>query len=179
MTMHHTKCRMPQPSRARRARGAALGGTLLLAAMAAAASLAAQAPNDVSRLAFMAGCWELRTPTRITHEQWMAPLGGLMLGMSRTVVRDVAREWEALRVEVKDGVATYLAQPGGRPATPFPATALTDSSVTFANPSHDFPQRILYRKVGADSLVARIEGDQGGQVRGMNFPMKRVACAGG
>ncbi len=102
-----------------------------------------------------------------------------MLGMSRTVVRDVAREWEALRVELKDGVATYLAQPGGRPATPFPATALTDSSVTFANPSHDFPQRILYRKVGADSLVARIEGDQGGQVRGMNFPMKRVACAGG
>lgn len=144
-----------------------------------ASPLAAQAPNDLGRLAFMAGCWELRTPTRVTHEHWMAPLGGMMLGMSRTVVRDVAREWEALRVEAKDGIVTYLAQPGGRPATPFPASAITDTSVTFSNPAHDFPQRIVYRRLGADSLVARIEGDQGGQAKGMNFPMKRVACGGG
>ena len=100
-------------------------------------------------------------------------------GQDTCLVIYPVREWEALRVEVKDGVVTYLAQPGGRPATPFPAATITDTSVTFSNPSHDFPQRILYRKVGADSLVARIEGDQGGQVRGMNFPMKRVACVGG
>lgn len=141
-----------------------------------ATPVAAQAPNELGRLAFMAGCWELRTPTRVTHEQWMAPLGGVMLGMSRTVVRDAAREWEFLRLAVSGGVVTYLAQPGGRPATAFPASVVTDSSVTFANPGHDFPQRILYRRVGADSLVARIEGEQGGQLRGMDFPMKRVAC---
>lgn len=151
---------------------AAVAGFLL------ATPLAGQAPNDLGRLAFMAGCWELRTPTRVTHEQWMAPLGGVMLGMSRTVVRDVAREWEFLRLEVMGGVVTYLAQPGGRPATPFPASAVTDTSVTFANPTHDFPQRILYHRAGADSLIARIEGDQGGQARGMNFPMKRVTCGG-
>lgn len=141
-----------------------------------ASPAAAQAPNDLGPLAFMAGCWELRTPTRVTHEQWMAPLGGVMLGMSRTVVRDAAREWEFLRLAVTDGVVIYLAQPGGRPATPFPASVVTDSSVTFSNPAHDFPQRILYRRLGADSLMARIEGDTGGQVKGMNFPMKRVVC---
>lgn len=165
---------IPNPRKTRRVlrRMAAVAGFLL------ATPLAAQAPNDVGRLAFMAGCWELRTPTRVTHEQWMAPLGGVMLGMSRTVVRDVAREWEFLRLDVSDGVVTYLAQPGGRPATPFPASVVTDTSVTFANPAHDFPQRILYRRAGADSLIARIEGDQGGQAKGMNFPMKRVTCSG-
>jgi Domain of unknown function (DUF6265) len=147
-----------------------------LSAPGAARRLHAQAPADLARLAFLAGCWEHRTPSRVTHEQWMAPLGGLMLGMSRTVVRDVAREWEALRVDVRDGVLTYQAQPGGGPPTPFAAVALTDSSVTFANPAHDFPQRILYRRVGADSLIARIEGDRGGTVRGTDFPMRRVTC---
>lgn len=174
MGIGRTVCRMQQ--RVARRFTCCVAGTV---GLLITTPLAAQAPNDLGRLAFMAGCWELRTPTRVTHEQWMAPLGGMMLGMSRTVVRDVAREWEALRVEAKDGVLTYLAQPGGRPATPFPASAVTDTSVTFSNPSHDFPQRILYRRAGADSLVARIEGDQGGQAKGMNFPMKRVACGGG
>lgn len=151
-----------------------VAAALLLAVLPQVA--AAQAPADLDRLAFMSGCWELRTPTRVTHEQWMAPLGGLMVGMSRTVVRDAAREWEALRVEIRDGVVTYAAQPGGRPPTYFAAVAITDSTVTFANPTHDFPQRILYRTSGADSLIARIEGDQGGQLRGLTFPMRRITC---
>ena len=102
-----------------------------------------------------------------------------MLGMSRTLVRGTAREFEFLRIVLRDSVPTYLAQPGGGAPTAFAAVLVSDTAVLFANPSHDFPQRIVYRKVGADSLVARIEGDQGGQVRGMNFPMKRVACVGG
>lgn len=146
-------------------------------APALARRLPAQAPADLPRLAFLAGCWEQRTPTRVTHEQWMAPLGGLMVGMSRTVVRDAAREWEALRIQVQGGVVTYLAQPGGRPPTAFPATAVSDTSVTFANPQHDFPQRILYRRAGPDSLIARIEGDAGGQLRGMDIPMRRTPCS--
>lgn len=172
MRSRNTIGRLPTKQRPHRVNGyaVALLGLLL------ATPVPAQAPNDVGRLAFMAGCWELRTPTRVTHEQWMPPLGGMMLGMSRTVVRDMAREWEALRIETKDGVVTYLAQPGGRPATPFPASAITDTSVTFANPAHDFPQRILYRRLGTDSLLARIEGDQAGQAKGMNFPMKRISC---
>lgn len=147
-------------------------GLLLVATPA----LHAQAVSSLDRLTWLAGCWELRTATRVTHEQWMAPLGGMMLGMSRTVAGDVAREWEALRIVSRDGALVYAAQPGGRPATDFTATVVTDSSVTFANPEHDFPQRIIYRRVGSDSLIARIEGEMNGQGRGIDFPMKRVTC---
>ncbi len=161
------------------ARSLRLFGFVVISSFAAGAAgpLRAQAPADLPRLGFLAGCWEQRTATRVTQEQWMAPLGGLMVGMSRTVVRDVAREWEALRIQARDSVVTYIAQPGGRPPTYFPATAIADGSVTFANPQHDFPQRIIYRKVGADSLIARIEGDQGGQLRGMDIPMRKVPCS--
>ncbi len=143
----------------------------------AASTLQGQSPTSLDRLAWLAGCWELRTATRVTHEQWMAPLGGLMVGMSRTVAGGVVREWEALRIEARDGALVYAAQPGGRPATDFAATVVTDSSVTFANPAHDFPQRIIYRRVGSDSLVARIEGEINGQSRGIDFPMRRSNCA--
>ncbi|HRP08840.1 MAG TPA: DUF6265 family protein [Gemmatimonadales bacterium] len=152
--------------------------TLLAVASAVTIHASAQAPDPLSRLGFLAGCWELNAGSRVTHEQWMAPLGGMMVGMSRTVAGGTAREWEALRIIVRNGTPVYAAQPGGREATSFTATSITDTSVVFANPEHDFPQRILYRMRGADSLIARIEGERNGAVRGIDFPMRRVACGG-
>ena len=131
---------------------------------------------ELAKLRWLAGCWELRTPTRVTQESWMAPAGGLMLGTSRTVVRDVAREFEFLRIELRDGKPTYVAQPGGGAATAFAATFVSDTAARFENPQHDFPQGIAYRRVGTDSLVASIDGPQGGALRTMRFPMRRVDC---
>jgi hypothetical protein len=158
----------------RRMLPAGLACALLLGFTGQTAS--AQAVDPLERLAFMAGCWEMRTPTRVSHEQWMAPSGGMMLGMSRTVVSGVAREWEALHIVVRDGAVTFGAQPGGSAPVFFTATETTDSSATFANPAHDFPQRIIYRRRGADSLFARIEGGEGANVRWIDFPMRRLAC---
>lgn len=124
----------------------------------------------------MAGCWELRGANRVTHEQWMAPAGTLMLGMSRTMSGDTVREWEQIRIEVQDGKPTYVARPSGQAEASFPATLVSDTAVVFANPAHDFPQRIRYRRASTDSIVARIEGERSGQTRGIDFPMKKVPC---
>ena len=144
----------------------------------ASATASANAPAaTVAQLRWLAGCWELRTPTRLTQESWIAPAGGLMLGVSRTVVRDVAREFEFLRIELRDGVPAYVAQPGGGPATAFRATFVSDTAARFENPQHDFPQGIAYRRVGSDSLIASIDGPEGGAPRTIAFPMRRVSCA--
>lgn len=140
-------------------------------------SLAAQAVNDVARLGWIAGCWEQRAGTRVAHEQWMAPLGGMMMGMNRTVAGNVVRSWEQLRIEVLNGKASYVSQPSGQTLTAFAASFVSDTLVVFENPQHDFPTKILYRKLGADSLWARIEGPQGGKTRGIDFPMKRIRCS--
>jgi hypothetical protein len=137
---------------------------------------ASSAAADVARLGWLAGCWELRTPTRVTQERWTAPAGGLMLGTSRTVVRGVAREFEFLRLEVREGVVQYVAQPGGRPPTAFAAREVTDSTATFENPAHDFPQRVIYRRTGPDSALGRIEGLRDGQPRAVDFPLRRERC---
>lgn len=155
----------------------------LVAALAAPANAQDRAPTnaapDVRRAAWIAGCWELRSGARVTHEQWMSPAGGAMLGMSRTTVRDTLREWEHLYLGPATGAVVYVARPSRQAETEFTAVTLSDTLLLFENPAHDFPQRIRYRRLGRDSLVARIEGVRGGQLRGVDFPMRRVACADG
>lgn len=144
---------------------------------AAGAPATAAAPGiNVPPPAWLAGCWELRAGARVTHEQWMASAGGVMLGMSRTVVRDTVREWEHLYLGPRAGGLAYVARPVRQAETAFGATAVNDTMAVFENLAHDFPQRIIYRRRGADSVVARIEGPRNGQLRGLDFPMRRVSC---
>lgn len=53
---------------------------------------------------------------------------------------------------------------------------MSKDSVTFENPQHDFPQKVSYRLESADRLIGRIEGNRGGSLRGIDFPMRRVPC---
>lgn len=121
---------------------------------------------------WLAGCWEQRTGNRESLEMWMPPAGGLMLGASRTIVGGAVREYEQVMIKVEGGKLVYTALPSGQPTASFTSTNVTDSSFTVENPQHDFPQRIIYRRRGADSLIARIEGG----TRGFDYPMRRTSC---
>jgi hypothetical protein len=50
-----------------------------------AQSVGAQGTETIHSLGWLAGCWELRTPTRTVEEYWMRPRGGTMLGMGAMV----------------------------------------------------------------------------------------------
>ena len=141
-------------------------------------ALLALRPQDdpLARLDWLAGCWELERGTRRTLEMWMPPAGGLMLGSSRTVSNGQLVEWEQIRLTVRDGRLIYTAAPSAQAVTEFAAVAVTDSGFTVENPQHDFPQRIRYARRGADSLVARIKGKTPRGERGVDYPMRRVAC---
>jgi dipeptidyl aminopeptidase/acylaminoacyl peptidase len=135
-------------------------------------------PDRLAQVRWLAGCWERRSNQRVTLEMWMPPDGNLMLGASRTVQGGVAREFEHLRLEApNDSGIVYTALPSGQAETPFRSTLVSDSGFTVENLAHDFPQRIIYRRHGADSLVARIEGPGPNGPRGIDFPMRRIACA--
>jgi len=109
----------------------------------------------------------------------MVPRGGVMLGMSRTVRNDSLIEFEHVRIERRGADLYYVASPARQATAEFKATAMTDSSITFENPAHDFPRKIVYRRQGADSLVASIEGPRGGTTRTIAFPYRRVGCPSG
>lgn len=136
----------------------------------------ASANAQAAAPAWLAGCWEQRAGNRETVEMWMSPAGGMMLGASRTVVAGTVHEYEQLILKVEGGKLVYTASPSGQPAASFTSTAVTDSSFTVENLQHDFPQRIIYRRQGRDSVIARIEGPGPSGPRGFDYPMRRIAC---
>lgn len=131
---------------------------------------------QTSALKWMAGCWEHGTNKLVVAEQWSFPRAGMMLGSGQTTRGDSTIEYEHTRIFERDGKLVYSAQPSGQAAAEFVADSVRGLSVTFSNPAHDFPQRVIYRSLSADSLLGRVEGLRGGQVRGVNFSYRRVSC---
>lgn len=148
---------------------------LVIALLATAAAPAAQ-NEPLAALRWLAGCWELRGGNRAVLEMWMPPEGGVMLGVSRTLVGGTMHDSERLRLAVRDSRVVYTALPAGQAETDFTATTVSDRGFRVENPTHDFPQRIIYTRRGADSLIARIEGNTPGGPRGIDYPMRRVRC---
>jgi hypothetical protein len=133
--------------------------------------------RGIEQFAWLAGCWEIDSGTRRVVERWSAPENGQMTGSSRTTMNGAPRASERLRLFFNGDTAVYEALPSGQALTQFKAATFTDREVVFANPAHDFPQRIVYTRVGQDSLVARIEGELGGRPRSIRYPFKKAACA--
>lgn len=133
--------------------------------------------SDVAALAWMAGCWAPEQGETGSVEHWLPPAGGTMLGMSRTVKKGQTVEFEFMQLRVNaEGKLVFIALPSGQREATFVASHVGKDSVTFENPQHDFPQKVSYRLESDGRLVGRIEGTRGGTVRGIDFPMRRVAC---
>lgn len=132
---------------------------------------------SVSDLGWLAGCWASVGAEAGSGEQWMPPAGGTLLGTSRTVRngRTVAHEFMQIR-EIEPGKIAFIANPSGQSETTFPLAKAGEREVVFENPQHDFPQRVIYKLDGEGVLRASIEGLSKGQVKTIEFPMKKVDC---
>jgi hypothetical protein len=168
-----------------------LGGALVLLAVALLYWFARRTPTDeseaeaaaeavtetlVDQLDWLAGCWEHEEPGFRRDEQWMEPSGGTMIGMSRSVAGGRTVEHEYLRIEDRDGILAYIASPSGQVEATFLQAELTDSTVVFEAPEHDFPQRIVYQRMRGGSVLAWVEGDVDGVTRVVEFPMTPARC---
>jgi len=157
---------------------AALAAAILIGAPAPPATAAdapAAAAGRLASLAWLAGSWGHDSAGVRVEEHWMAPGGGLMLGMAREVAGGRVRSFEFLRIREWGDSLAYLASPGGRPPTPFPVKELGDHRVVFENLAHDYPQRISYR-LGADGrLTARTEGMVRGRLESEEWVWSRAA----
>ena len=131
---------------------------------------------SVDQLAWISGCWGGRDANRVYSEQWMKPEGGLMLGMSRTIIGGKATEFEFLQIRQQGTDIFYVAKPSGQAEASFKLMQHSKREAVFENPAHDFPQRIIYRLQPDGSMTARIEGKMNGGERGIDFPMKPVSC---
>ncbi|TDJ38428.1 MAG: hypothetical protein E2O53_00245 [Gammaproteobacteria bacterium] len=132
---------------------------------------------DIADLRWMAGCWSQDGRESGSVEQWTAPAGGTILGMSRIVSGGKTVAFEFLRiVEEEDGWIRLVASPSGQETARFKLVSMSTNEVIFENPDHDFPQRIIYRLDSDSNLVGRIEREVNGTERTADFPMTRTKC---
>lgn len=136
----------------------------------------------VDQLSWLSGVWVNETADGRSEEHWMRPCGGTMIGMNRTVDGGKTSFFEYLRIETRPDGVYYIASPSGKGETPFrivedgpcgASTTGTEWCAEFANPEHDFPQRIIYRRLSGDRLIAVIEGTRAGQPDRGEFRWRR------
>jgi hypothetical protein len=140
--------------------------------------LAAQAPVSIGHATWLAGCWSSQRSKATVEEQWMAPAGGTMLGMGRTIREGKLEDYELLLIRVQEGRVDYEAHPMMQPTAIFTATVVSDTLLQFENPRHDFPKLVAYQRRGADSLLARIAAGTAPGDRQVVFSYRRIACGG-
>jgi hypothetical protein len=148
--------------------------------LALGAAYLAEPPGRVESLRWMTGCWEQKGARATVEEHWTRPAGGAMLGLGRTIrhgaTGDTTTSYEFTRIIERGGKLVFVAHPSGQTPADFTEESLSDSSVTFANPAHDYPQSVSYARRGNDSLYARTDGNIGGKNRRIEFSYTRRSC---
>jgi hypothetical protein len=131
----------------------------------------------VSDLGFMAGCWRgvTRNGTAI-EEFYSPPASNLIIGASRYVRDGRVVDFEFTRIDQTDSGAVMTPQPKGVRSVSFAPKVVERNRAVWENPTHDFPQRILYTRVADDTLVARIEGRTPSGDRALEWRMARATC---
>lgn len=107
----------------------------------------------------------------------MAPRGGLMVGMSRSIRGGRATGYELATIGTdSDGLLVYHAEPSGQSPADFPARSVEDGRLEFVNAEHDFPRKIVYARIDDDFIHAAVFGEADGAEPAFLVPYRRVRC---
>jgi hypothetical protein len=141
--------------------------------LALAVALPATAHDEPVAIGWLAGHWCGAQDSSRIEELWLER-GGHLLNLSTTMRDGALVSFEYARIEARAGGVVFVAQPGGAPPVEFALVDWDDRRVVFANPAHDFPQRVSYWRDDA-GLHAQIAGpgEDGEQVIGFDY----TACS--
>lgn len=156
----------------------ALAG-LMLAALAAPSRVRAQeAERPLAQLSFMAGCWRGDAGVdRTIEEQWTAADSDVMLATTRYLDDNDGRTraWEFSRIAADSAGITLFPAPLGTVQGRFRMASPPAGEARFEDPAHDFPKRIIYRRVDERTLVVYLDGGEGSH-EAMELRLERVPC---
>jgi hypothetical protein len=134
------------------------------------------ADNDLARLSWLRGTWENNTQKGILYESWTQTSEYEMAAKSYMLKGEDSVLFELMRIVQERGSLAFIStvnnQNNNLPVR-FVKMTITDTSVIFINPAHDFPQIISYTKIGQDSLLAEISGMVDTGFKKRSFPMKK------
>ena len=130
---------------------------------------AAQTVANPTLPAWLSGTWAMEDGATWAEELWSDPRGGVMLGVARNGFGTDVKAWEFTQIKTrKDGSLALIAHADGKPIVEFPLVLISAEAIEFANPAHDYPQRIRYWRQGK-LLMAETSKLDGSEVVRWNF----------
>jgi len=133
--------------------------------------------NKIKKAAWLIGVWECKTSRHTLYETWAVKNDSVFMERSYFLKGVDTVYLETVSLEEHKGALFYIPtlkdENNGLPVV-FKNTFLTGSKFVFENPEHDFPQKITYTHISADSLIAETSGTVNGQFKSNTFPMKKI-----
>jgi hypothetical protein len=121
-------------------------------------------------LDWLVGCWVNADGS--AQEVWVAESGKSLLGFGVGITDGKVGFYEVLSIKRgDDGSWILTAHPSGQATASFHAVQISENSIVFANPEHDYPQEIGYRREGnrLTATVSLLDGANPGS-------FEKVAC---
>jgi hypothetical protein len=149
---------------------ASFAGLLTICAAACADTAETAAPD------WLTGYWLSCEGGRQTAVVWLGGGGDALLvgvNLNGPILKDSApkQAFEFMRMTEVEGKLAFIAMPNSAAETVFPLKSMAGQRAVFENPTHDFPQRVIYERDG-DALKARIEGSVAGEQESMDWTFR-------
>jgi Domain of unknown function (DUF6265) len=126
----------------------------------------AQTLRELSALQHLSGIWKMGAGEKSFYEQWYWVSPDEIAGKSYKLKEKDTIVFESTRIKNQAGQINYLSrvknQNQGKEIA-FKLQTSANQTLVFENPTHDFPQRIIYQFISVDSLHAWIEGFHNGK----------------
>jgi hypothetical protein len=140
---------------------------LVLALLGACVS----APEQTSDhpLGWISDCWE--NIDGDYREVWSRPDHGYLFGYALSLKGDAVTFFEQSRIDpgkAPGEAYVFNAYPAGKGPSAFKEIERSETSITFADPGHDYPQRIRYARDG-NRMIAEISLIDGSKGQGFAF----------
>lgn len=134
-------------------------------------------PKKIAQASWLVGSWASTSKERSNYETWEKYNDSTYVGRSYSVQQGDTVSFESIKLvqqgEAINYIPTVRGQNNDMPVM-FILISSDSNKLIFENPAHDFPQRITYRMMSPDSLIAEISGLINGEHHAQKFPMRRV-----
>ncbi|MBC7749096.1 MAG: hypothetical protein H7Z76_11080 [Methylotenera sp.] len=126
---------------------------------------------------WLLGNWESKSVEGNLTESWKKANDSTFQATSYFIKEKDTLHFETIILEQKGEKVTYYATVQGQnedKPIAFKLKTAAEKELLFENLQHDYPQKINYTPITADSLVVKISGMQQGKSSSEQFSMKRI-----
>jgi hypothetical protein len=132
--------------------------------------------EKLEKLSWLLGNWENQMPNGILVENWKRENDSTYNGESFFINKKDTIHYEYIQLIQNKEEVVYNAIVEGQnneQAIPFILTSETNNTFIFENLKHDYPQKIVYKKINTNHLIATISGTQQGKFSSENYSMTK------